>query len=325
MALLVSTLLEHIAHTIRGEGEGGLNAPNYGLAIINEAGQYLANMHDWRWLQRPATELSLRGPLSAITSATFTASSKNLAKTGAFANYTFLTGDQVKVTGGTAVTAKKYEIASKTDDDNIVLVADITTDASNPTDVTATMDFDAAALPDNIKKINGYDATESLVNSLEMTTVDHLNSLRTNQIEVSSWNFWGAIVYGRPQGASLGRPVPRLELWPEIPGDDPNGLTIFWSERWTNVDADADQVPIPEFCDTAFIQLVRSFARGYDDEDEATLGQRLTEWRLADYTVMAMQADGEIQPDWGWQRGGAIQEMPRGTNRFLRSSVAGPS
>jgi len=71
------------------------------------------------------------------TAATFTIGTLNLNETAAFASYTFVSGDEIYVTGGTAVNAGYYTIASKTDDDNIVLTADITSDASSPTDVTA--------------------------------------------------------------------------------------------------------------------------------------------------------------------------------------------
>lgn len=71
----------------------------------------------------------------ALTGATFTNSTKTLTKTGAFAGYTFNSGDRIAITGGTGVTVGYYAIASKTDNDNIVLVADI--GGTNPTDVAS--------------------------------------------------------------------------------------------------------------------------------------------------------------------------------------------
>ncbi len=76
-------------------------------------------------------------PISIEGDGTFTESSKNLNKTGAFSAYTWVSGDTIRITGGTAVITGSYTIASKTDDDNIVLAATITSDASDPTDVSA--------------------------------------------------------------------------------------------------------------------------------------------------------------------------------------------
>lgn len=71
----------------------------------------------------------------ALTAATFTNATKTLSQTGAFTSYTFTAGDQIYISGGTGVTAGLYEIASKTSNDAIVLVADI--GGTNPTDVTS--------------------------------------------------------------------------------------------------------------------------------------------------------------------------------------------
>lgn len=70
-----------------------------------------------------------------LTAATFTNATKNLNETGAFTGYTWNSGDQIYISGGTGVTTGLYEIASKTDNDNIVLVDDI--GGTNPSDVTS--------------------------------------------------------------------------------------------------------------------------------------------------------------------------------------------
>lgn len=70
-----------------------------------------------------------------LSVATFTNSSKTLTKTGAYSSYTFTSGDLVYISGGTGVTTGLYEIASKTDNNNIVLIADI--GGTDPTDVTS--------------------------------------------------------------------------------------------------------------------------------------------------------------------------------------------
>lgn len=98
-----------------------------------------------------------------LTAATFTTGTWNLNEASAFTGYTYAAGDQIYISGGTAVTTGLYTIASKTDNDNIVLSGDITTDASSPTDVTS----DSAPYGD-------------LEYAVEQTTFDTTNGTRVN-------------------------------------------------------------------------------------------------------------------------------------------------
>lgn len=49
---------------------------------------------------------------------------KQLTQAGAFAAYTWVSGDKIYISAGTGVTPGWYEIASKVDDDNITLTTD---------------------------------------------------------------------------------------------------------------------------------------------------------------------------------------------------------
>ena len=65
--------------------------------------------------------------------ATATTSGTTLTKTAAFANYTWYEGDEIYLTGGTGVTPGLYEIASRTDDDNV----ELTESPGNASDATS--------------------------------------------------------------------------------------------------------------------------------------------------------------------------------------------
>jgi hypothetical protein len=54
----------------------------------------------------------------------YVASTKNLSRTGAFAGYVWVAGDRVYISGGAGLTVGWYEIASKLNDDEIILVED---------------------------------------------------------------------------------------------------------------------------------------------------------------------------------------------------------
>lgn len=81
---------------------------------------------------------SLTQPISvALTAATFTTATKTLTETGAFTGYTWASGDYIFITGGTGVVAGIYEVASRTNNNTIVLVDDI--GGTNPADVTSSV------------------------------------------------------------------------------------------------------------------------------------------------------------------------------------------
>jgi hypothetical protein len=84
----------------------------------------------------------------AITGGTFTNATRTLTKTGAFASYTWASGDKLYVTGGTGVVAGFYAIASKTSSDAIVLSADI--GGATPSDVTTSGIFRGPVDQDNV-------------------------------------------------------------------------------------------------------------------------------------------------------------------------------
>jgi hypothetical protein len=70
-----------------------------------------------------------------ITGGVFDHVAKTLTKVGAFTNYVWRLGDQLKMTGGTAITLQWADIASRESDDVVVMEADLTTNASDPTNV----------------------------------------------------------------------------------------------------------------------------------------------------------------------------------------------
>jgi len=74
------------------------------------------------------------------TNATWTDGTKTLTKVGAFTAYEFVAGDTITVSAGTGVTTGVYQIASRTDNDSIVLVGDITGGGGSPTDVSFKID-----------------------------------------------------------------------------------------------------------------------------------------------------------------------------------------
>ena len=76
-----------------------------------------------------------------VYNASWTDASKTLTATGAFTNYTFVTGDHIRITGGTSTVVQGlYTIASRTSNDAIVLADDINGATGNDTSVSAVID-----------------------------------------------------------------------------------------------------------------------------------------------------------------------------------------
>jgi len=79
----------------------------------------------------------IRQPMS-LAAVTWNHTLLELTKADAFTYYVWCAQDQIYISGGTAVTPGWYDIVSRVNNNTIVLSADITTDKSDPTDVTTT-------------------------------------------------------------------------------------------------------------------------------------------------------------------------------------------
>ena len=182
---------------------------------------------------------------------------------------------------------------------------------------------DYVDLPADFRELIAYNATESLVNSFHLTSHAELLNLRTNEITVTSWNFWGAINYYADASVDRNIPTPRIEFWPTPLANDSTGLTIIYRAGWVTLENDEDVIGIPSWMHTIFIQLLRAFARGYEEEDTGSLSLRIAEIQAGPLFSVAVDRDGAVQPDLGPLEGGAAQ-----THAAVRSwdySVSNPS
>lgn len=296
--------------------------------MVNMAGYHFVNRHPWKFLEGRSATLDLRGKIS-VTDATYTQSSRTLTKTGAFANYTHLAGDDAKFTGGTGATVdQRIDVSSKTDSDSIVLETDIGAAADGQTDIDFELLLGTTALPSDFMELEGYDATESLTNSLHLVSPQELLHYRTNEVQVTTYNFYGVIRHAQAND-NRGPQTPVLELWPLPDANDVGALTIFYRAGWSEVANDSDEISIPEYARLAFLMLVRQVALGFEEHRETRGGlemeKRLAAWDMAPEVVRCIKRDGRVQPDFGPLRGGAVATRPHGYKKYLRTTVTGPS
>jgi hypothetical protein len=333
MTLTVQQALQHVDHALMGRRSEEI----HGRTLINEVGEWLSNAHTWKWQVRKSAQLALRGKTHFNSVTSYTAATRTLVSTGSFSAYQFETGDTIKVTTVGSLTnvnrLQEFTISSRTDDDTIVLASPGlgSTTADNTAndsvlDWAGQIAIGYVAMPEDFQELVAYDATDSLINSLELTDLQHLLELRTNQIEVAAWNFYGSLIWFEDVNDG-GQIKPRLEIWPDPPENNTESFTIFYRRKWKRIEDDSERIPVPEFMESTFIQAIRAYARGYEDDadDQPQMSARLMSVGAGPVWTAAVDVDGRIQPDYGPMRGGAVQSMPQGYNRFLRTTIAGPS
>ena len=328
MVLTVQHCLGHIEHALLGRAAEEL----YGRGLINEAGESMVAYHPWKWLDRGDTQLTLRGKTAVPLTSTYTHGTFTIASpTGTFTNYSFVAGDRLTITDAGSLTGvnrnERYSIASTDNDTDLVLTSPgFGAAQAGITDWAGEIRVPYALLPTDFMELIAYDATNSLINSLELTSFQHLLELRTNQLEIAAWNFYGALSWYEDETDS-DRVKPRLELWPDPPSGTSETLSIFYKTSWPRIDMSDEEVKIPQWMEPCFIDWLRAYVRGYEDDadDQKTKSVRLAEVVQGPVWMGAVERDGRLQPDYGPMRGGAVQSMPFGYNRFLRTTVAGPS
>lgn len=306
-------------HTLGG---GELSIELDKIGIMNQAGEFLANMHPWQWLVGTSALIDLRGLITGTT-ATWTASTLTLTSTGSFATYTFVAGDKLEIRGGTGATTGFFEVASRTSANAVVLASTISSVDLATGDIDFKLRANSVALPANFRDIISISATDSLLYGVRLTSLERILQQRTSQVEVtSSWNYQAAVNYaGSPK-------IPRLEIWPDSTANQAGAFTIFYRSSWTRLTEDSEAIAIPEFIDSLFLRIVRYFTRGYEREDVIDMGTMLTSLMNSPEFQMAASRDGNTQPYFGRLQGGGAQMHRRRSGSkyfYISNMVSGPS
>lgn len=179
-------------------------------------------------------------------------------------------------------------------------------------------------LPTDLQTILSVEMTNSLTNSMHLTSFEELVRLRTSSIS-TSFGYWGAVYYPTQTSPAAAPGGPRLAIYPTPAANETGAITIFYRARWTSVMAGSDQtrVNVPPFMEPLFKLCLRAYGRGYEQEEEVTLSQRLAEIKAGPVFQDAASSDGQVQLNYGEIQGGAAQG--RYSSSFLRTTVQGPS
>lgn len=299
MTLTALDCAAHIEHTLSGP-MSMLSV----LDVVNQTGQHMVGMHQWMFLKRPSVRLAARASIT-LEGATWTESTKTLTKTGAFSSYTFLAGDQARVTDGTGATTGFYRIASKTSANAIVLETSIGSGADAQTDIDGTLTLSSCALPSDFGGILSIKAGVGLQDLVIPATLEEIENLRSDPISQTGSLYLAALAWG--QLAVGGAPVPRLEIWPEPSAADAEKFRLSYRAAWQEVATEGQVLAIPTHVEALYVTLLRAFARGYEEEDQGTLSQRLAEIEVGPVFMAAKKYDGSQQRSYGPMRGGWLQ------------------
>jgi len=179
-------------------------------------------------------------------------------------------------------------------------------------------------LPTDLQTILAIEMTNSLTNSMHLTSFDELMRLRTSSIS-TSFGYWGAVVYPTQTSPAAVPAGPRLDIYPTPSANETGAVTIFYRAGWTSVMAGSDQtrLNLPDWMEPTFKQALRAFGRGYEMEDDVSMSKRLADIVAGPIYQDAATRDGLVQLNYGEIQGGAAQG--RYTQSYLRTTVQGPS
>jgi len=165
-----------------------------------------------------------------------------------------------------------------------------------------------ASLPADFSELIAASFTQGLTNRFLLTTLGTIAQYRTGQMNFGLAVTYGAISFQAATGAG-GAPLPVLELYPTPSATNASALTVFYRADWTPITdgSDSSFVNIPQYAEPAFIECLRAFARGYQEEDSGILSQRLAAIQAGPVWDAAVDSDGMTQPNFGKMRGGATQ------------------
>jgi hypothetical protein len=99
---------------------------------------------------------------------------------------------------------------------------------------------------------------------------------QTEIVEAKQWSM--ATTHSSYLAALVQRPVngviaTYLRFFPTPSNADQ--FTLIYDATWGEVNEDEDVIPIPSYAEHVFEEVVRAYARGLEEEDMATLAQRL--------------------------------------------------
>ena len=362
MTLTAKEALGHVRHALSSDKMPTVG----GLRILNDAGESLVNMHSWRWLEGAQAYLSLRSGVDHVwLPENFRELMSLVASNSLNAGISLTTPDQIArhradssgsslhYMAAVVFAPKEVEVYG-TVAFSAVTVADDAISIDGDTDtVTFTFKVAPAAPLVNTSREVLIGATKeacivNLVNAINDTP--DLNVVATAAAgaaiceirqKVSGAFITGTFGLTEVTDATTakitvvppvqtsgpgGAPRPRLDLWPTPGADKVDGLTAYFRAGWRSIRGDKDTISVPSFMEPLYIQMVRTFALGYERDSEADISRRLGGIRGSTMFKDCRTRDALLHSSYGVPVGGAASgEMSGASPMWNFGSVGGPS
>lgn len=301
MVLTLRKCYRHMRVNLKGTLPDGLPEQE----IVEQTALAWSGGHDWKYLWGFG-KASLRAPIT-ITGGTWTASTLNLEKTGAFAAYAHLAGDLLQVTTGTGLTAGFYEIGQRVDADNVRLLSSPGPDAA---DLAGTIELDTAALPADVDDVIDIFPADSSLYRTKLVSLSDVKRLRTYNDEVAISSY-----YYCAQGTRGPLSTDLLEVWPTPTAAVADALEPFYKRRVmpalsTDTNPDEHKLNIRPRHEIAFLAMLEAVALGRSKPAEGDVLARLERFYSSSLWRMAKEDDPANQWKLGRVRGGASRRNP---------------
>lgn len=299
MAITAARLIEHAEHRI---GTSSVSGPFAMIDLVNQAGEWLFTAHPWRFLARPPTHLTLRGPIP-VNAASWTEATRTISVPGPtdpFAGYTLLPGDQFQIISGSVLEPGYSDILSVTP--NTVTLRD-DMGADDPAIVGA-ITPGAIILPPDIQAFEGTPCGVLGGRWLIPVTPQGLIDARAHGVSAGGGVYYCSIFWGPSIVSQNGPPTPRLTLYPDPGADEFGVITLYYRSGWSTLVDDEDATNCPQWFDPLLIQAVRAYSEGIQKDN---MEQTLLAVQASVMFDAAKRRDGAFQRRSGPIRGSKVR------------------
>ena len=184
-----------------------------------------------------------------------------------------------------------------------------------PVDITLSANLSSVELPQDMGELVNVYMKDGLTDSIRLTTLEEVVRTRNTSISTGA-NYIVTIVW--PVANAKATKPPLFEIAPTPTTSDV--ITLSYLSSWTDLTEPSANAPVPSFCESVLIQMVRAFALGYEEEN---MTQRLMEVEQSPLFAQAMTHDGMVQPHYGPIMNGV--GTANRNNRLPFDTIANPS
>jgi len=356
MALTAKEALDHVRHALSADKMPSLG----GLRILNDAGEYLVNMHPWRWLEGEQVRLSLLPDQPYVWLPENVHSVNALVATDTVnANITFTTAAELARRRASVINtsfhywaalvyakrgAKKrynFEFTQGYTGPNPMTISDSSR--------VVVFRFDSGTSTDTVKYNCGFAGNEAKTAQLLVKAINDagMGCYAEYDSDLGLGGFWvesrfegldDSDHFSIDQGTVGNLPPaevtnathkgayrPRLDLWPTPGTYEKGAFTAYYRRGWDPVRSDDDGITIPSFVEPLYINLVRNVALGYERDAEGDVAMRLGNVRNSTLFNDTRRRDSMTQSNFGpLQNGAAVYDYGLNDQMWNFDQTGGP-